>query len=82
MSAAGAFTPRVSVSPEAVVCPGGPGQRAPVQPAGSESSLCADRGPVWSSWTLWTESLQPAACCTSSRSESSACVDCEIPCPT
>lgn len=38
-----------SVSPKAVVCWGweGPGQKAEVQPTGSESSLCAhDRGRV------------------------------------
>lgn len=47
---------------------GGPGQRAPVQLAGSESSLCALTGDQSrSSWTLWTESLQPAACRTSSK---------------
>ena len=47
---------------------GGPGQRALVRPAGSESPLCALTGDqYWSSWTLWTEPLQPAACRTSSK---------------
>lgn len=69
MSAAGCLYPTSLCLPRGCGSSrGGPGQRAPVRPAGSESPLCALTGDQSrSSWTLWTEPLQPAACCTSSK---------------